>query len=121
MRKYYLYILTSNHHHLLNLTIINQSHIISITMPRICQECGLSFDNRNLHDKHWKKCVKTVTFVAYSGQQITATRHENGTFLCYCSHSKCPKAQGFATIDALQKHMKNLQTNWLGPEKKVDI
>ena len=31
------------------------------------------------------KCVKTVTFVVHSGQQITVTRHENGTFMCYCS------------------------------------
>lgn len=86
-------------------------------MPRICTECGLVFANKNLHDPHWKKCVKTAKFVAYNGQEITVTRHENGTFLCYCSHHKCPKDQGFATIDAMQKHMKNLKTNWLGPEK----
>lgn len=102
------HLLTLDHHH----------HLI-VTMPRTCNECGLDFDNRNLHDKHWKKCVKKVTFVAYDGQEITASRHENGTFLCYCSHNKCPKSQGFATIDALQKHMKNLKTIWLGPEKKA--
>lgn len=88
-------------------------------MPRVCKQCGLEFDNKKLHDTHWKKCVKNVTFIAYNGQEITTTRHQNGTFLCYCSHSKCPKDQGFTTIDAMQKHMKNLKTTWLGREKKV--
>jgi hypothetical protein len=27
--------------------------------------------------------------------------------------------EGFATEDVLQKHMRNLKTMWLGPEKKV--
>lgn len=107
----FLFLLLSNHHH--HLTSVENIH----TMPRICTECGLVFANKNLHDPHWKKCVKTAKFVAYNGQKITVTRHENGTFLCYCSHHKCPKDQGFATIDAMQKHMKNLKTNWLGPEK----
>ncbi|KAF8120691.1 hypothetical protein EV363DRAFT_1104242, partial [Boletus edulis] len=53
---------------------------ISITMPRTCNQCGLNFDNKVLHDNHWKKCVKDVSFVAYNGQEITITRHENGTF-----------------------------------------
>ncbi|KAI6096772.1 hypothetical protein F5141DRAFT_1067498 [Pisolithus sp. B1] len=88
-------------------------------MPRSCKECGLEFDNKILHDTHWKKCVRKVSFVAYTGQDITMTRHENGTFLCYCSHHKCPKEVGFATMDALHKHMKTLKTTWLGPEKKA--
>ena len=88
-------------------------------MPRTCNECGTEFDNRNLHDKHWKKCVKTITFVGHNGQEITTSRHENGMFMCYCSYNKCPKNQGFATVDALQKHMRNLKTIWLGAEKKA--
>ena len=88
-------------------------------MPRVCKECGLEFDNKKLHDTHRKKCVKEVTFIAHNGQEITVTRNQNGTFLCYCSHGKCPKDQGFATIDSMQKHMKNLKTTWLGREKKV--
>ncbi|KAI6100652.1 hypothetical protein F5141DRAFT_1066225 [Pisolithus sp. B1] len=88
-------------------------------MPRACKECGLELDNKNLHDAHWKKCVKVVTFVAYTGQDVTITRHENGTFLCYCSHHKCPRDIGFTTVDALHKHMKTLKTTWLGPEKKA--
>ncbi|KAI6139891.1 hypothetical protein EDD17DRAFT_1770388 [Pisolithus thermaeus] len=88
-------------------------------MPRACKECGLEFDNRNLHDAHWKKCVKVITFVAYTGQDVTITCHENGTFLCYCSHPKCPRETGFTTVDALHKHMKTLKTTWLGPEKKA--
>jgi hypothetical protein len=35
-------------------------------------------------------------------------------------HNKCPKNTGFATIDAFQKHMRNLKTMWLGPEKKAN-
>lgn len=66
-----------------------------------------------------EKAIKIVTFVAHNGQEITTTRNQNGTFLCYCSHHKCPKNQGFITIDALQKHMKNLKTTWLGPKGKV--
>ncbi|KAI6119109.1 hypothetical protein EV401DRAFT_1888401, partial [Pisolithus croceorrhizus] len=88
-------------------------------MPRACKECGQEFDNRNLHDAHWKKCVKAITFVAYTGQDVTMTRHENGAFLCYCSHHKCPREVGFTTVDALHKHMKTLKTTWLGPEKKA--
>ncbi|KAI5990691.1 hypothetical protein EDC04DRAFT_3097397 [Pisolithus marmoratus] len=88
-------------------------------MTRTCKGCGLEFDNRNLHDTHWKKCVKTVTFVIHTGEQVTVTHHQNGTFLCYCSHPKCPKEKGFLTVDALQKHMKTLKTTWLGPEKKA--
>ncbi|KAI6143883.1 hypothetical protein EDD17DRAFT_1515423, partial [Pisolithus thermaeus] len=88
-------------------------------MPHACKECGLELDNKNLHDAHWKKCVKVVTFVAYTGQDVTITCHENGTFLCYCSHHKCPRDIGFTTVDALHKHMKTLKTNWLGPEKKA--
>ncbi|KAI5982121.1 hypothetical protein EDC04DRAFT_2915922 [Pisolithus marmoratus] len=74
-------------------------------MPHSCKECGLEFDNKNIHDAHWKK--------------KSLDRHANGTFLCYCSHPKCPKEVGFATVDALGKHMKNLKTTWLGPEKKA--
>ncbi|KAI6019059.1 hypothetical protein EDC04DRAFT_2941487 [Pisolithus marmoratus] len=88
-------------------------------MTCTCKGCGLEFDNRNLHDTHWKKCVKTVTFVIHTGEQVTVTHHQNGTFLCYCSHPKCPKEKGFVTVDALQKHMKTLKTTWLGPEKKA--
>ncbi|KAI6043214.1 hypothetical protein EDC04DRAFT_2600389 [Pisolithus marmoratus] len=88
-------------------------------MPRICKECGLQFDTRGLHDSHWKKCVKTVTFIAPNGEDVTVTCDKNGTFACYCSHDKCPKEQGFATVGALQRHMKTLQTSWLGPEKKA--
>ncbi|KAI6043284.1 hypothetical protein EDC04DRAFT_2600326 [Pisolithus marmoratus] len=88
-------------------------------MPHSCKECGLELDNKNLHDAHWKKCVKTVTFVTHTGQEVTVTHHNNGTFLCYCSHHKCPKGVGFATVDALGKHMKNLKTTWLSPEKKA--
>ncbi|KAI6025416.1 hypothetical protein EDC04DRAFT_2606298 [Pisolithus marmoratus] len=88
-------------------------------MPRSCNECSLEFDNKVLHDMHWKKCIKTVTFVTHTGEQITITRHQNGTFVCYCSHPKCPKEKGFVTVDALQKHMKTLKTTWLGPEKKA--
>ncbi|KAI5984878.1 hypothetical protein EDD15DRAFT_2201002 [Pisolithus albus] len=88
-------------------------------MPRICKECGLEFDNKILHDTHWKKCVREVTFIAYTGQEITLTRQENGAFACYCSHPKCPKQAGFATMDTLHKHMKTLKTTWLGPEKKA--
>ncbi|KAI6017532.1 hypothetical protein EDC04DRAFT_2608014 [Pisolithus marmoratus] len=66
-------------------------------MPRTCKECGLQFDNRGLHDSHWKKCVKTVTFVAPTGEDVTVTRDRNGTFVCYCSHDKCPKENGFVT------------------------
>ncbi|KAI6094764.1 hypothetical protein F5141DRAFT_1069108 [Pisolithus sp. B1] len=87
-------------------------------MPHACKECGLEFDNRNLHDAHWKKCVKVITSVAYTGQDVTITHHENGTFLC-CSHHKCPRDIGFTTVDALHKHMKTLKTTWLGPEKKA--
>lgn len=79
----------------------------------------MGFDNKNLHDSHWKKCVKTLNFLAYNGQEITVTRHANGTFVCYCSHPKCPKAQGFTTQDALQRHLKKSKTTWLGPEKKA--
>ncbi|KAI6095257.1 hypothetical protein EDD16DRAFT_1528712 [Pisolithus croceorrhizus] len=68
---------------------------------------------------HWKKCTRKVSFVAYTGWDITMTHHENGTFLCYCSHHKCPKEVGFATMDALHKHMKTLKTTWLGPEQKM--
>ncbi|KAI6020604.1 hypothetical protein EDC04DRAFT_2607400 [Pisolithus marmoratus] len=88
-------------------------------MPRSCKECGLEFDNKNIHDAHWKKCVKTMSFVSHTGQEVTVNRHANGTFLCYCSHPKCPKEVGFATVDALGKHMKNLKTTWLGAEKKA--
>ncbi|KAI6038256.1 hypothetical protein EDC04DRAFT_3090911 [Pisolithus marmoratus] len=88
-------------------------------MTHTCKGCGLEFDDRNLHDTHWKKCVKTVTFVIHTGEQVTVTHHQNGTFLCYCSHPKCPKEKGFVTVDALQKHMKTLKTTWLGPEKKA--
>ncbi|KAI5986733.1 hypothetical protein EDC04DRAFT_2614980 [Pisolithus marmoratus] len=88
-------------------------------MPHSCNECSLEFDNKVLHDMHWKKCIKTVTFVTHTGEQITITRHQNGTFVCYCSHPKCPKEKGFVTVDALQKHMKTLKTTWLGPEKKA--
>ncbi|KAI5985430.1 hypothetical protein EDC04DRAFT_2913772 [Pisolithus marmoratus] len=88
-------------------------------MPRTCKECGLQFDNRGLHDSHWKKCVKTVTFVAPTGEDVTVTRDRNGTFVCYCSHDKCPKENGFVTVGALQRHMKTLKTTWLGPEKKA--
>ncbi|KAI6025479.1 hypothetical protein EDC04DRAFT_2930846 [Pisolithus marmoratus] len=90
-------------------------------MTHTCKGCGLEFDNRNLHDTHWKKCVKTVTFVIHTGEQVTVTHHQNGTFLCYCSHPKCPKEKGFVTVDALQKHMKTLKTTWLGPEKKASV
>ncbi|KAI5996097.1 hypothetical protein EDC04DRAFT_2979571 [Pisolithus marmoratus] len=90
-------------------------------MTHTCKGCGLEFDNRNLHDTHWKKCVKTVTFVIHTGEQVTVTCHQNGTFLCYCSHPKCPKEKGFVTVDALQKHMKTLKTTWFGPEKKASI
>ncbi|KAI6016201.1 hypothetical protein EDC04DRAFT_2608529 [Pisolithus marmoratus] len=89
-------------------------------MPCICKECGLQFDNRGLHDSHWKKCVKTVTFVAPTGEDVTVTCDRNGTFVCYCSHDKCPKENGFATVGALQRHMKTLKTTWLGPEKKAE-
>ncbi|KAG6376005.1 hypothetical protein JVT61DRAFT_2890 [Boletus reticuloceps] len=85
-------------------------------MPHTCNECGLDFDNKVLHNMHWKKCVKCVSFVAYNGQQITITCHTNGTFWCYCSHDKCPKSVGFATVDTLQKHIK---TTWLGPENTI--
>ncbi|KAI6043207.1 hypothetical protein EDC04DRAFT_2600384 [Pisolithus marmoratus] len=88
-------------------------------MPHTCKECGLQFDNRGLHDSHWKKCVKTVTFVAPTGEDVTVTRDRNGTFVCYCSHDKCPKENGFVTVGALQRHMKTLKTTWLGPEKKA--
>ncbi|KAI6035840.1 hypothetical protein EDC04DRAFT_2897620 [Pisolithus marmoratus] len=88
-------------------------------MPRSCKECGLEFDNKNIHDAHWKKCVKTMSFVSHTGQEVTVNHHANGTFLCYCSHPKCPKEVGFATVDALGKHMKNLKTTWLGAEKKA--
>ncbi|KAI6043201.1 hypothetical protein EDC04DRAFT_2891230 [Pisolithus marmoratus] len=88
-------------------------------MPRSCNECSLEFDNKVLHDMHWKKCIKTVTFVTHTGEQITITHHQNGTFVCYCSHPKCPKEKGFVTVDALQKHIKTLKTTWLGPEKKA--
>ncbi|KAI6038322.1 hypothetical protein EDC04DRAFT_2604044, partial [Pisolithus marmoratus] len=90
-------------------------------MPHSCKECNLEFDNKVLHDTHWKKCVKTVTFVTHTGEQVTVTRHQNGTFVCYCSHPKCPKEKGFVTVDALQKHMKTLKTTWLGPEKKARL
>ncbi|KAI6017929.1 hypothetical protein EDC04DRAFT_2607927 [Pisolithus marmoratus] len=88
-------------------------------MPHSCKECNLEFDNKVLHDTHWKKCVKTVTFVTHTGEQVTVTHHQNGTFFCYCSHPKCPKEKGFVTVDALQKHMKTLKTTWLGPERKA--
>ncbi|KAI5989839.1 hypothetical protein EDC04DRAFT_2912119 [Pisolithus marmoratus] len=88
-------------------------------MPRSCNKCSLEFDNKVLHDMHWKKCIKTVTFVTHTGEQITITHHQNGTFVCYCYHPKCPKEKGFVTVDALQKHMKTLKTTWLGPEKKA--
>ncbi|KAI5990273.1 hypothetical protein EDC04DRAFT_2614205 [Pisolithus marmoratus] len=90
-------------------------------MPCSCNECSLEFDNKVLHDMHWKKCIKTVTFVTHTGEQITITHHQNGTFVCYCSHPKCPKEKGFVTVDALQKHMKTLKTTWLGPEKKASV
>ena len=77
------------------------------------------FDNKNLHDAHWKKCVKVVTFVAYNRQEITVARQlDKPVFLCHCSHRKCPRSQGFTTVDALHKHMKTLKTTWLGSEKK---
>jgi len=41
--------------------------------------------------------------------------------MCYCSHGKCLRDQGFATIDAMQKHMKNFKTTWLSREKKVHV
>ncbi|KAI6098756.1 hypothetical protein F5141DRAFT_1066809 [Pisolithus sp. B1] len=85
-------------------------------MPHVCKECGLELGNKNAH---WKKCVSIVTFVAYTGQDVTITCHENGTFLCYCSHHKCPRDIGFTTADALHKHMKTLKTTWLGLEKKA--
>ncbi|KAI6041837.1 hypothetical protein EDC04DRAFT_2601317 [Pisolithus marmoratus] len=88
-------------------------------MPHSCKECGLEFDNKNIHDAHWKKYVKTMSFVSHTGQEVTVNHHANGTFLCYCSHPKCPKEVGFATVDALGKHMKNLKTTWLGAEKKA--
>ncbi|KAF8425053.1 hypothetical protein L210DRAFT_3509366 [Boletus edulis BED1] len=88
-------------------------------MPsRICNECGLDFDNKVLYDNHWQKCVKTVSFVAYNGEEVTITRHVDGTFHCYCSHEKCPKVQGFSTMGNLHRHMKILKTTWLGPDKK---
>ncbi|KAI6137493.1 hypothetical protein EDD17DRAFT_1517267 [Pisolithus thermaeus] len=54
-------------------------------MPHACKECGLEFENRNLHD----------------------------------TLEKCPREKGFGTADALQKHMKKLQTTWLGPDEKA--
>jgi hypothetical protein len=90
-------------------------------MTFACHHCDSSFDNRALYDRHRKKCVKTAIFTTYTGQEVTITHNNDGRFLCYCSSIKCPKASGFATVDALQKHMKNSKTIWLGPEKKVDF
>ena len=87
-------------------------------MPHTCAVCGLGFDNKNMHDTHKRKCVQTVSFTTHNGQAVTVTHHENGTFLCYCSHDKCPKPQGFTTVNALQKHMKMLGTAWIGPQEK---
>ena len=109
--------LSLNHYHHLSSSSVFITYTSS--MPKTCKECGLEFDNKNLHDAHWKKCVKVVTFVAYNGQEITVARQlDKPVFLCHCSHSKCPRSQGFTTVDALHKHMKTLKTTWLGSEKK---
>ena len=109
--------LTTNHHH--RPTPVITPTRSTRSMPRACSECGAEFDNKQLHDSHWKKCVKTSTFVAYNKQKITVTRHANGTFVCYCSHLRCPKEHGFTTLYALQRHLKVSKTTWLGPEKKA--
>jgi hypothetical protein len=92
---------------------------LQVTMSFICSHCKLEFENKNLYVTHTRKCVKTVTFVAYNNQEITVTRDQNNVFLCYCSDKRCPRPRGFLRVNALQKHLKTSKTIWLGPEKKV--
>ena len=83
-----------------------------------CASCSISFDSKNLRDAHSKRCVKTATITNGKGNRVTITRDDNGTFRCYCSHVACPKTKGYATSNALQKHITKSQTTWLGPEGK---
>lgn len=84
-----------------------------------CDSCLVTFDNKNLYRNHRKKCVTTATITTYAGEQIVLHRNQDHVFLCYCSHPACPKPNGFVTAEAVQKHMKKLQTTWLGPEEKA--
>jgi len=95
--------------------------VIPDIMSFTCCHHSLEFDNKNQYNGNTRKCAKTMMFDTYNGQTITLTHTENKKFMCYCSNKECPRAKGFSTMNALQKHMKGLQSTWLGPEKKVIV
>jgi hypothetical protein len=82
-----------------------------------CTTCNLEFDLKGVYYIHIRKCTPISTFTTPTGQKITVTRNMDGVFLCYCSNPDCPKPIGYATIDALRKHMKKVQSIWVGPNK----
>ena len=87
-------------------------------MSITCNSCGSCFTEKNLYINHYKKCVQKGSLTLPDGQDIVLWRNQDKKFLCYCSNPPCPKSSGFTTLDGLKQHMKNLETIWLGPEKK---
>ena len=101
------------------------SHTITIfftvSMPYLCDSCTSHFDNKNLYISHKKKCIPTGTVITYLAEKLTLHHNESRVFLCYCSHPDCLKLTGFTIGEGILKHMKKLQTKWMGVEKKVGM
>lgn len=88
-----------------------------LTTMFTCTTCQLEFDLRGVYNTHTRKCIPVSTFTTHTGQQVTVTRNRNGVFLCYCSNPSCPKPTGYFTTDTMKKHMKKVQSTWIGPNK----
>ena len=80
-----------------------------------CTTCMLQFDLRTVYNTHIRKCIPISNFATHTGQHVTATRNKEGVFLCYCSHPDYPKPTGYFTTNNLRKHMKKVQSTWIGP------
>ena len=78
-----------------------------------CSECQATFDTAEKKKKHQRNCKVTGT-MNIGGALIDVTRGTDGSWMCYCSDSGCPKP--FANIASMRTHIKRAGTYWKGQE-----
>jgi uncharacterized C2H2 Zn-finger protein len=110
---------SGNHQVKLKLSIHNVS-LISVdpmsSKPSTCTNCKAVFESRSSRDIHSRICNPSST-VSFPDGVVTIPQTEDGKYMCYCSHPKCP--QPFERIDTLTRHVKRARSHWKGPPSSL--
>ncbi|KAI6155874.1 hypothetical protein BKA82DRAFT_4011284 [Pisolithus tinctorius] len=82
-----------------------------------CSTCGETLSNKKDYNLHIKKCSpRTTIHLPHTKQVLALERNLEGDFICYCSHSGCPRP--FKYANSLRAHILKAGTTWIGDNTK---